>query len=118
MKFASRILRIQHGQTALFSPVKGRNLVHRKQNIILTQFANLIESATDLIVTPCNCRYCFIHTVNSTREKPERNKTHTHARTHAHTHTRARKQQEDKHESDVKDNRIRTIINNNYYYYY
>ena len=45
---------------------------------------NLIESVTDLIVTSYNCRYCFIHTVNSIREKPERNKTNTH--THTNTH--------------------------------
>ena len=63
---------------------------------------NLIESVTDLIVASCNCRYCFIHTVNSIKEEPERNKTNT------RTHTR--KQQEGKHEFDVEDNRIRTAL--------
>ena len=39
--------------------------------------------------------------------QPERNREET-RHTHTHTHTQTRKQQEVQHESDVKDNRIRT----------
>jgi len=62
----------------------------QKTEYYTNTICNLIESATGLIVTSCNCRYCFIHTVNWMRQKPEKKQD-----THKHTHT---------HESNKKVN--------------
>jgi len=67
---------------------------------------NLIESVTDLIVTSCNCRYCFIPTVNSIREKPERNKTHT----HTHTHTTHIHKSNKKVNTNLSSKTIETVL--------